>query len=143
MIKYQRREKGDGTKMRTICSFCHTSCGMVVTVKDGKIVKVLGDPAHPASKGYLCEKADATIPLVYHRDRVKTPLIKTKGEFKKVSWEEALDFAADKLLSLRDKYGPKTLVRAIGAPYSYEIRTVIHYWHFDPTYGLTSCSSEW
>jgi len=108
--------------LRTICSFCHTACGMVITEKDGKMVKVLGDPAHPASKGYLCEKADAAIPLVYHQDRVKTPLMKTKGGFKKVRWEEALDFAADKLLSLREKCGPKTLVRLIGAPFSYDIR---------------------
>lgn len=95
---------------------------MVATVKDGKLVKVAGDPAHPASRGYLCEKADVAIPLVYHKDRIKTPLIKTKGGFKKITWDEALDFAADKLLSLRDAYGPKTLVRVAGAPYSYDKR---------------------
>jgi len=107
---------------RTICSFCHTSCGMVIKVKDGKIAEVQGDPDHPASMGYLCKKADAVIPLVYHRDRLRTPLMKTKGGFREVSWDEALDFAADKLISLRDKYGPKTLVREMGAPYTYEGR---------------------
>ena len=109
-------------KLRTICSFCHTCCGMAVTVKDGEITKVSGDLDHPASKGYLCKKAEAAIPLLYHEDRVRTPLMKTKGGFRKVSWDEALDFAADKLISLRDKYGPKTLARAAGAPYTYEGR---------------------
>jgi anaerobic selenocysteine-containing dehydrogenase len=109
-------------KFRTICGFCHASCGMVAHVRDGKIKKVTGDPDHPASKGFLCKKADAAIPLVYHRDRLKSPLLKTKKGFKKVSWDAALDFAAGKLLSLRDEYGGKTLVRATGAPYTYEGR---------------------
>jgi len=95
---------------------------MVIRAMNGKIAKVQGDPDHPASKGYLCKKADAVIPLVYHRDRLRTPLMKTKGRFREVSWDEALHFAADKLISLRDKYGPKTLVRAAGAPYTYEGR---------------------
>jgi anaerobic selenocysteine-containing dehydrogenase len=111
-----------GQSFRTICSFCHTSCGMVVQVRDGKIVNIQGDPDHPSSKGFLCKKADASIPLVYHKDRLKTPLIKTKERFQRVSWGDALDFAADKLISLRNKFGPKTLVRVAGAPYTYEGR---------------------
>jgi anaerobic selenocysteine-containing dehydrogenase len=107
---------------RTICSYCHTSCGLVVKVSDGKIVKVQGDPDHPASKGYHCKKAEAAISVIYHPDRLKTPLMKAKGGFKRVTWDEALAFAADKLISIKDQYGAKTLVRAMGAPFTYECR---------------------
>ena len=108
---------------RTICSFCHASCGMIAQVEAGKIVRIKGDPDNPSSRGYLCKRGmEGNIPLVYHPDRIKTPLLRTKKGFQEVSWDEALGFAADKLLSLRNKYGPKTLVRASGAPYTYEGR---------------------
>lgn len=108
---------------RTICSFCHASCGMIAQVEAGKIVRIKGDPDNPSSRGYLCKRGmEGNIPLVYHPDRIKTPLLRTKKGFQEVSWDEALGFAADKLLSLRNKYGPKILVRASGAPYTYEGR---------------------
>ncbi|MEI9479390.1 MAG: molybdopterin-dependent oxidoreductase [Deltaproteobacteria bacterium] len=108
---------------RTICDFCHASCGMLVQVRDGRVVKVKGDPDNVSSKGFLCKKgADGHIPLVYHKDRVTAPLLRTKTGFQKVSWKEALDFASDRLLSLRKKHGPQTLVRTTGAPYTYEGR---------------------
>jgi len=109
----------------TICSFCHASCGMVAQVKDGKIVNIKGDPDNPSSRGYLCKRgAEGNIPLVYHQNRLKKPLLRTKKGFQEVSWDEALGFAANKALTLRDKYGPKTLVRESGAPYTYEGRDV-------------------
>ena len=108
---------------RTICSFCHASCGMIAQVEAGKIVRIKGDLDNPSSRGYLCKRGmEGNIPLVYHPDRIKTPLLRTKKGFQEVSWDEALGFAADKLLSLRNKYGPKILVRASGAPYTYEGR---------------------
>src|SRR4030042_5333849 len=108
---------------RTICSYCHASCGMIAQVEDGKIVKIKGDPDNPSSRGYLCKRGlDGNIPIVYHKERLKTPLLKTKKGFERVSWDEALEFAADKLLSLHEKYGQKILVRETGAPYTYEGR---------------------
>jgi anaerobic selenocysteine-containing dehydrogenase len=108
---------------RTICSFCHASCGMVAQVEDGKIIRIKGDPDNPSNRGYLCKRgAEGNIPLVYHRDRLKRPLLRTQKGFQEVSWDEALGFVADRTLSLRDTYGPKILVRQSGAPYTYEGR---------------------
>jgi len=96
---------------------------MIAQVEDGKIVKIKGDPDNPSSRGYLCKRGlDGNIPIVYHKERLKTPLLKTKKGFERVSWDEALEFAADKLLSLHEKYGQKILVRETGAPYTYEGR---------------------
>jgi len=107
--------------VRTICSYCHANCGMLVQVDGEKMTRVKGDPDHPSSRGYLCKQGlHGNIPIVYHKERLKAPLLRTAKGFQKVSWEEALGFAADRLLSLREKYGSTILVREMGAPYTYE-----------------------
>ncbi len=107
---------------RTLCGFCHTNCGLLVTVRDGKIYRVVGDPDHPVNRGYVCVKAMAIKALVESQDRLKFPLMKKKVGFERVSWDEALDFAADRLTEIRERYGPEALVRSGGAPVSYEAR---------------------
>jgi anaerobic selenocysteine-containing dehydrogenase len=107
---------------RSICGFCHSNCGLKVHVRNGKISSVEGDPDHPVNKGHLCIKARAIKQLVESEDRLKYPLKKTKGGLVRISWGEALDFAADRLTKIREKYGPESLVRFAGAPISYEGR---------------------
>ena len=107
---------------RSICGFCHSSCGLRIHVRNGKIDRVEGDPDHPANKGHLCPKARAIKPLVESEDRLKFPLKKTKGGFVRISWDEALDFAAERLTKVREEYGPESLVHCGGAPVSYEGR---------------------
>jgi anaerobic selenocysteine-containing dehydrogenase len=110
------------TIFRSICGFCHSSCGLKIHVRNGKISRIEGDPDHPVNKGYLCSKAGAIKPLVESEERLKFPLKKTKGGFIRISWDEAFDFAADKLTKIREKYGPESLVHIYGAPVSYEAR---------------------
>lgn len=107
---------------RTICGFCHTNCGLLITVRGGKIYRVVGDPDHPVNRGYVCIKAGAIKALVESQDRLKFPLIRKKAGFERVSWDEALNFAADRLTKIKKKYGPDALVRSGGAPVSYEAR---------------------
>jgi anaerobic selenocysteine-containing dehydrogenase len=107
---------------RTICGFCHTSCGMLIHIKNGEITKVEGDKDHPCSRGYLCVKAKGVSEWVYGRDRLLYPMKKAKGGFKRISWDEALNIAADKLSSIKDKYGSRALVRCGGAPVTFEGR---------------------
>jgi len=109
-------------RFRTICGFCHTNCGLLVRVRGGRIDRVEGDPDHPVNRGYICIKAQAIKALVESDQRLKFPLMKKKGGFVKVSWDEALDFAAERLLKIKDQYGPQALVRFGGAPVSYEAR---------------------
>lgn len=107
--------------VRTICGLCHTNCGMLVTVKDGVITGVKGDPAHPGSQGKLCPKAAAVKELVYSPNRLKHPLIKTKHGFEKASWDLALDIIAEKLTGIKKKYGAETVSLNRGAPVTQEV----------------------
>jgi anaerobic selenocysteine-containing dehydrogenase len=108
--------------VRSICGFCHSNCGVKLHVHDGRISRIEGDPDHPMNKGYLCPKAYAIKPMLESEDRLKFPLKKTKGGFVRVSWNEALDLAADRLSKIREEYGPESLVHCHGAPVTYGAR---------------------
>ena len=108
-------------------------------VADGKVLKLQGNPNHPLTKGKLCARGNAGVALLYDPDRLKYPQIRTgergEGKFRRVSWEEALNFLASKLKELKQKYGPEsvalfphgvhsgffaTLMKAYGTPNSAE-----------------------
>lgn len=106
----------EGTqKFLTGCALCYHSCGMEVTVENGKAVKVEGQKSHPLNKGYLCPKGHAAIEHLYHPDRLKYPLKKVDGNWVRVTWDEALDEIAAKLMDLKEKYGPSVVAFFCGS----------------------------
>ena len=72
---------------RTICFECHSRCGVLVEVDQGKIGGITGDKNHPLSQGFICPKARAVKEIVYHRERLTKPL-KRIGPRGKGQWEE-------------------------------------------------------
>ena len=97
----------------TICEMCHWYCGAIARVVDGKVVKLDGNPEHPNSRGKLCARGNAGIGLLYDPDRVKTPLIRAgargDGKYKKASWDEALNYIAEKMETIKRDYGPEAV----------------------------------
>jgi anaerobic selenocysteine-containing dehydrogenase len=93
----------------TDCTICYHSCGMRVLVEDGRITKVEGLKEHPLNKGQLCPKGERAIELVYHPDRLKYPLKKVNGDWRRVSWDDALGEIAEKLKKLKNEFGPEVL----------------------------------
>lgn len=97
----------------TFCELCFWNCGVLAHVKDGKVTKLEGNPKHPLSRGRLCPRGTAGTGLLYDPDRLRSPLIRTAGrgeqQFKAVSWSDALDETAMRLLDIRQKYGPEAL----------------------------------
>jgi anaerobic selenocysteine-containing dehydrogenase len=83
---------------------CPDTCAMLVTVKDGVAIKVQGDPLHPFTDGSLCTKVAHYPERTYSPDRLRHPLkrvgAKGKGEFKRISWDEALDEIAARLKAI-------------------------------------------
>ena len=107
---------------RTLCQICHNNCGIIVTQKSGNQLSLKGDPEHPLNRGHCCAKVTANIEIQTSPDRLTRPLLKTSGGFKPISWDEALNIAADKLSEIRHRRGPRSLVRCTGAPVSYSSR---------------------
>lgn len=107
-------------KVRTICGNCHNNCGVVVSVQDGVVIGLEGDPDHPFNKGALCAKGQAFVDVLYSPDRLQYPL-KRVGErgsdqWERIEWDEAYQIIADKLSELKDQYGPENLLYCKGAP---------------------------
>ncbi|MBI2850992.1 MAG: molybdopterin-dependent oxidoreductase [Chloroflexi bacterium] len=96
-------------EVMTDCTLCYHSCGVKVTVEDGKAVKVVGLKEHPLTRGELCPKGEAMLENIYSPERIKYPMKKVNGKWAKISWEQALNEISAKLLDLKKKYGPEVL----------------------------------
>ena len=112
----------EGKTLRTICQFCHANCGLLAHRDSEGAVSVEGDPDHPMNRGRLCVKGAAIPEFIRSEDRLKYPLQKTPTGFKRISWDDALKLAAEKLGEIRSKFGPLSLARCGGAPVSYQCR---------------------
>ena len=77
-------------KVKTVCRSCHGGCGVVAHVKDGKVVKIEGDPDSPISHGTLCSKGLAITQIAYHPDRILHPMKKEATGWERITWDEAL-----------------------------------------------------
>jgi len=111
---------GEVKKIRTACRSCHGGCGVIAYVKDGKVIKVEGDPESPISHGTLCSKCLAITQLAYHPDRVRYPMKRKDSAWERVSWDEALDTIAEKFKEVIKEYGPESIVVGQGTGRDYE-----------------------
>ena len=97
---------------------CHGTCGVLAHIKDGKLVKIEGDPDHPWNQGRVCARCLAMPQYVYHPDRLKSPLKRVgergEGKWQEISWDEALDLIEEKLGKIRDEHGPESVVFSMG-----------------------------
>ncbi len=107
-------------KIRTACRSCHGGCGVIAHVQGNRLLRVEPDPESPISEGTLCSKALAIKQLVYHPDRVTSPLKKINGKWVKVSWEEALDTIAEKFQQIIKESGPEAICIGQGTGRDYE-----------------------
>jgi anaerobic selenocysteine-containing dehydrogenase len=97
---------------------CFSCCGMVGQVRDNVLVELFGDPDSPVNQGALCLKGMAAKEMLYHPDRLVTPLIRTgkrgDGQFAPLAWDEALDMVAQKLKQTRNEVGPQGAAFILG-----------------------------
>jgi anaerobic selenocysteine-containing dehydrogenase len=97
---------------------CPDTCATIVTVEDGRAVRIQGDPEHPFTQGFLCAKVNRYLERTYHPDRVLFPMRrvgpKGSGKFERVTWGEALTEIASRLRAIADVHGGEAIL-----PYSY------------------------
>src|SRR4051794_40747811 len=119
-LKEQNEERGSLKIVKAACPHdCPDTCAMLVTVEDGRAVKVAGDPDHPVTRGFLCTKVNNYEQRTHSPDRVKTCLRrvgpKGEGKFEPITWDEAVDEIATRFRALADSAeGAETIL-----PYSY------------------------
>jgi thiosulfate reductase/polysulfide reductase chain A len=95
----------------TFCELCFWKCGVLAHVKNGRVTKIVGNPAHPLSRGRICPRGTGAAALLYDPDRLKQPLLRRskRGQqvFEAVSWSAALDETAKQMDAIRTKFGPE------------------------------------
>jgi formate dehydrogenase alpha subunit len=114
-----RWEKPPAQEIKTTCPYCGVGCSLYLGIRDNKVVVVRGDPEGPANRGSLCVKGRWGFDFLSHPERLTKPLIRIPGVprgaghngngseiFREATWDEALGLAAEKLLELKQNYGP-------------------------------------
>lgn len=104
---------------RSVCPFdCPDTCGLHVTIEDGKVTNVTGDPDHPVTRGAICNKVRQLPDRVHHPERLLTPMrrVGPKGSlsFEPISWDEAYDEIIGKMKAIIRDHGADAIL-----PYSF------------------------
>ena len=108
------------------CGGCTSGCGVLVRTREGRAVKVEGNPSHPINQGGLCAQGQATLHALYNPDRVREPLIReANGAFKTVSWEEALGEIAKGFKTLGENKSAVLLTKPLSGSSSLSWRYAI------------------
>jgi len=98
----------------------HGGCGLLVGVKDNRIVHVKGDPDGFLNKGYICPKGSASPDKLVHPSRLKHPLKRTgkrgEGQWERISWREALERVSWNLQDIKSNYGARAMAFCQGMP---------------------------
>jgi anaerobic selenocysteine-containing dehydrogenase len=115
-VKVDRRT--GATVYKSQCYICNSGCDTHVYEKEGKVIRVEGDPSSPITKGTLCCKGLASREQLYHKDRILYPMKRVgergEGRWQRISWDEALDTAAERFKEIEKKYGSESIVLATG-----------------------------
>lgn len=91
---------------------CWDSCGFLVTVEEGKVTKVEGNPDHPITQGKICGRGRMLENRANSADRLLYPLKKIDGNFQQISWEQALDEIAEKLAYYKESFGTTSVLHS-------------------------------
>lgn len=101
------------------CTLCEAMCGVVIEYQGDKILSIVGDPDDKHSGGHICPKGYSLQDLHNDPDRLKKPLQKVDGQWREISWDAALDLAAEKLVGIQQKYGNDAVAGYWGNPSSH------------------------
>ncbi len=88
---------GVATWYTTVCKGCSAGCGMWVRTREGRAVKIEGNPNHPVSQGGLCSRGHATLQHLYNPDRYTGPMVREGGNLRAVTWEDAETLLATRI----------------------------------------------
>jgi len=95
----------------TLCPYCGVGCGLLVEVREGRVARVRGDPAHPSSLGDVCAKAVHLPPTLRTAERLLYPQVRARrdGALARVPWELAVRTVADRLGEIVAAHGPDAI----------------------------------
>jgi len=108
-------KQSDVRVVQTNCFECHSKCGVLAYVKDGRLIKIAGNPNDPRSRGVMCPKGQAAVQILYSGERLNHCLRRTrpKGDpdpgWERISHDEAMECIYEKISNYRDAFGARSI----------------------------------
>jgi anaerobic selenocysteine-containing dehydrogenase len=104
-------------EVRTFCRVCEPACGLVATVRDGRLEKLAPDRAHAVTRGFACHKGMAGLDIHHDPDRLDFPVRRAEqGAPERVDWDTAIAGVAGALRGIAERHGAKSLAMYVGNP---------------------------
>ena len=108
-----------GTEERThyrTCHLCEAMCGVEIRVRDKEILSIRGDERDAFSRGHICPKALALKDVHEDADRLRRPVRRTANGWQEISWSEAVDEVATRLVDIQQRHGHDAVASYVGNP---------------------------
>ncbi len=131
MATAARAETGPTTQ-QGVCNLCEAVCGLLITVEDGQVTGIRGNPDDPLSRGHICPKGTALPDIHEDPDRLRRPLRKVPTEssgeptWEEVDWPEAIALAVDGLARVQDEHGQDAVAAYLGNPTIHSLGGMTH-----------------
>ncbi|MCG8427213.1 MAG: molybdopterin-dependent oxidoreductase, partial [Chromatiales bacterium] len=107
--RYRAKTLQADKTVQTVCTYCGVGCNLNVKVKAGKVSAISAVETAEVNEGHTCLKGRYAFEYVHHPDRLTSPLIRRDGELVEVSWDEALDYIAERLSAIKAQHGPDAI----------------------------------
>ena len=123
------------TTLYRSCPTCEASCGLALEVdrEAKKIISIKGDPDDHRSRGYVCAKSQAFRYVYEDGERLRKPVRRNGDRWEEISWEEALNLAAEKLSGIKSQYGKDSIAMYIGNPLGHDVGAQLY---FQPLHAM-------
>ena len=92
---------GVSTYYATTCRECSAGCGIIAETRDGRTIKLEGNPEHPLNRGAFCARGQSALQGLYNPDRLRGPMVKENGAWKPIEWDAALTLLSQRLAGAR------------------------------------------
>jgi molybdopterin-containing oxidoreductase family iron-sulfur binding subunit len=91
---------GVSTYYATTCRECAAGCGVLAETRDGRTIKLEGNPAHPVNRGALCARGQASVQGLYNPDRYRHPMARRNGKLERITWDEGIRMLRERIAGL-------------------------------------------
>ena len=109
-----------------VCNLCEAICGLQITLADGRVAGIRGNPDDPLSRGHVCPKGVALADVYDDPDRLRRPVRRVGDRWEQIGWEEALDLVADGLATAINDHGRDAVGLYLGNPNAHSLGSMTH-----------------
>lgn len=109
-----------------VCNLCEACCGLLLTIEEGAVTGVRGNPDDPLSRGHICPKGVAIGDVHADPDRLRRPVRRVGDAFEEIGWDEALDLVADGLAAAVNEHGEDAVAIYLGNPNVHSLGSMTH-----------------